>query len=100
MYSSALNILRMVKLFAWEARMLQKLKQKREEELAKMRRGRILEVCMFALNDVIPAISSLGTLTVYVSSLQPSDRKHALSLSNALYYSQTIVMKGNLSRMS
>ena len=61
----------MIKLFAWEERMLEKLKQKREEELAKMRMGRILEVTMFAMNDIIPAVSSLGTLTVYVSPFNP-----------------------------
>lgn len=47
--------------------MLEKLKQKRDEELKKIRMGRILEVVMFSLNDIIPMTSSIATLTVYVS---------------------------------
>ena len=59
----------MVKLFAWEPRMLEKLKQKREDELNKMRFLRFLEIALFSMNDIIPITSSIGALGVYVSPL-------------------------------
>jgi hypothetical protein len=56
----------MIKLFAWEPRMLEKLKQKREQELKKIRTGRICEIVMFSLNGLIPMAACVTTLTVYV----------------------------------
>lgn len=68
-----LNVLRMIKLFAWEPRMLEKLIQKRDEELKKMRLMRFLEIALFSMNDLIPMASSIGTLGVYVSAFFESD---------------------------
>lgn len=57
----------MIKLFAWEPRILAKLKQKRGEELQQIRKERLLEIVMFALNDLIPLLAGVGTMAAYVS---------------------------------
>jgi hypothetical protein len=57
----------MVKLFAWEPRMLERLKQNREQELQKVWTGRIWDVAMFCLNTLIPTAATVTTLAVYVS---------------------------------
>jgi hypothetical protein len=59
----------MIKLFAWEPRMLEKLGQKREQELRKIQIGRIWDIAMFSLNDFIPMVASVATLAIYVNSL-------------------------------
>ena len=53
--------------------MLEKLIQKRDEELKKMRLMRFLEIALFSMNDLIPMASSIGTLGVYVSAFFESD---------------------------
>ena len=42
---SAMNVLRMVKLFGWEKKMNERIAEKREDELRYIWKQRILEVC-------------------------------------------------------
>lgn len=62
-----MNILRMIKLFAWEPFVLKQISERREEELRKIRNVRFLEVTMDSVIALLPLISKLSTLAAYVS---------------------------------
>jgi hypothetical protein len=59
----------MIKVFAWESRMLEKIRQRRGQELKKIQDGRIWDIAIFSLNEFIPIVASIATLAVYVSLL-------------------------------
>ncbi|KAF9029722.1 hypothetical protein BDZ89DRAFT_1065204 [Hymenopellis radicata] len=56
-----LNVLRMIKLFGWEAKMDGKLASKREEELIWIRKRQILDLVNYILNLIIPLITMIIT---------------------------------------
>ena len=62
-----LGVLRMIKLFAWEAYMLKFLAQRRLEELKQMRKTWIIESIMNAVNTSLPLIAKVATFSFYVS---------------------------------
>lgn len=62
----ALNVLRMIKLFAWEPYMLRRLSKHREDELRKIRTNNILDATMDNLNMLLPAIAKITTFATYV----------------------------------
>lgn len=61
-----MNILRMLKIFAWEAYMLKELAQRRIDELKQMRKGRLLEIAMNGINTILPLMAKITTYSVYV----------------------------------
>lgn len=63
---TALNVLRMIKLFAWEPYMLRRLSNHREDELRKIRTNKILDATMDNLNMLLPAIAKITTFATYV----------------------------------
>lgn len=64
-----LNVLRMLKLFAWEAYMLKELAQRRLEELKQMRKGMLAEIVMSAVTTSLPLIAKVTTFSMYVCML-------------------------------
>ena len=56
----------MLKLFAWETYMLKVIAQHRLSELQKMKKKRLLETLMNALNMCLPLIAKVTTFSVYV----------------------------------
>lgn len=65
--STVLNVLRMIKLFAWESYMIKKLTNRREEELVYVRKGKILNAAVKGVNDSIPLIGKVTTYAIFVS---------------------------------
>jgi len=49
-----MNLLRMIKLFAWERKIAERLSEKRDEELHWIRKTRILTLINVNLNFAIP----------------------------------------------
>ena len=64
----------MLKLFAWETYMLKVTAQSRLNELQKMKKKRLLETLMNALNMCLPLIAKVTTFSVYVR--QKIDHEH------------------------
>ena len=56
----------MIKLFAWESKMLEQLVQKRDEELKYILRGKLLDLLSYIMDVSIPIVSSVLTLGAYV----------------------------------
>ena len=67
--SLALSILRMIKLFAWEPFMINRLTELRENELAQYRKGKFLDMAMYVATDMLPLMGKIMTFTCYVSLL-------------------------------
>ncbi|TDL15052.1 P-loop containing nucleoside triphosphate hydrolase protein [Rickenella mellea] len=64
--TETMSVLRMIKLFAWEMRMLDQITKKRETELRWVRYGKLLDSLVLKnLNSIIPILSMLGTFGTY-----------------------------------
>ncbi|TDL20537.1 P-loop containing nucleoside triphosphate hydrolase protein [Rickenella mellea] len=64
--TETMNILRMVKLFAWEMKLLDQITAKRETELRWVRYGKFLEyLALSNSNAIIPMISMLASFGTY-----------------------------------
>ena len=61
-----LNVLRMIKLFAWESRVMDDLMQRRADELKVSRKQRLIETLLSAFTSCLPLVSKLATFSVYV----------------------------------
>ena len=57
----------MVKLFAWESKVLDQLNEKRDKELSWIRRNKLLDVILLNAEVLLPALSMMGTFGTYVS---------------------------------
>ncbi|TDL20538.1 P-loop containing nucleoside triphosphate hydrolase protein [Rickenella mellea] len=64
--TETMNVLRMIKLFAWEMKMLDQLTKKRESELSWLRYAKLFDyVALNISNTMIPILSMLGTFGTY-----------------------------------
>ncbi|EJD51854.1 hypothetical protein AURDEDRAFT_82731 [Auricularia subglabra TFB-10046 SS5] len=63
--TEAVSLLRMIKLFAWENKVTERLQVKREEELVWVRKGRIMNLINIHLNYWIPLVTMIGTYATY-----------------------------------
>ncbi|KAJ7082396.1 P-loop containing nucleoside triphosphate hydrolase protein [Mycena belliarum] len=71
--SETMNALRMVKLFAWEGKMLARVNEKRETELGWIWRREILQLVADVFSNLIPVLAMLATYTVVMKQeLRPS----------------------------
>ncbi|KAI0803028.1 hypothetical protein BC629DRAFT_1491319 [Irpex lacteus] len=59
------NVIRMIKLFAWEPRMHEKLKEKREEELARQKKVKFLDLLYTNINRAVPILTMIVTFASY-----------------------------------
>ncbi|KIK51558.1 hypothetical protein GYMLUDRAFT_50501 [Collybiopsis luxurians FD-317 M1] len=60
-----MNVLRMVKMFGWEKKMLERIFAKREEELGFIKRLRLLGLMTAIANHTIPVLTMLATFATY-----------------------------------
>ncbi|KAJ6612652.1 P-loop containing nucleoside triphosphate hydrolase protein [Mycena sp. CBHHK59/15] len=67
--SETMNVLRMIKLFGWESKMLGRVNDKREEELLWIWKREIFELFANTVNTVIPIITMLVTYITYVGTV-------------------------------
>jgi hypothetical protein len=61
-----MNVIRMIKLFAWERQAAEKLNKTRDEELAWIRYNRILGVANTTVTKMLPLCHIVVTLGLYV----------------------------------
>ncbi|CDO74329.1 hypothetical protein BN946_scf184850.g1 [Trametes cinnabarina] len=68
--TETLNVIRMIKLFGWEPRIVAQLDKKREEELVAVRKSKLLTLLNTMCNDsdsnLIPILIMLSTYVTYV----------------------------------
>jgi hypothetical protein len=62
-----MNAIRMIKLFAWERKMLDKLNKTRDEELAWIRYNELLGLTNSVVTNILPLCNIVVTLALYVS---------------------------------
>ncbi|KAJ7078086.1 hypothetical protein C8R44DRAFT_992812 [Mycena epipterygia] len=67
--SETMNVLRMIKLFGWEEKMLGRVNAKREEELHWIWKREIFEWVANTVNNLIPVVTMLVTYITYVGAL-------------------------------
>lgn len=89
--SLGMDVIRMLKLFAWEAYMLAEIAQHRLEELKHLRKGKLLEVVMNSVNASLPLIAKVMTFTIYVRWLFKVQW-----MSNWLYFTGTCDQGGSV----
>ncbi|KAF5327417.1 hypothetical protein D9619_004696 [Psilocybe cf. subviscida] len=70
--TETIGVIRMVKLFGWEAKMSETLQEKREEELSWMWKDKILNVLNDTINYAIPIITMLVTYATYTLIMKES----------------------------
>ncbi|TDL17911.1 P-loop containing nucleoside triphosphate hydrolase protein [Rickenella mellea] len=64
--TETMNVLRMIKLFAWEMKMLDQITKKRDTELRWVRYGKLLDYLVLNnSNAIIPILSMIGTFGTY-----------------------------------
>ncbi|KAF9481121.1 multidrug resistance-associated ABC transporter [Pholiota conissans] len=63
--TEAVNVLRMIKLFGWEGRIADRIKEKRADELAWLWKSKVLQICNSILNYFIPAVSMVVSYATY-----------------------------------
>ena len=63
------GVIRMIKLFAWEPKILKDIDDKRVAELNWIRRNRLLDVIMVNVEVLLPALSMLATFGTYVRTI-------------------------------
>ena len=65
---TALGVIRMIKLFAWEAFTVKKVNEKRDAELRQVWKGKRLNVLLGCTNEAVPLVGKVTTFAVYVSN--------------------------------
>jgi ABC-type multidrug transport system fused ATPase/permease subunit len=63
--TEAVNVLRMIKLFGWELRMSERIRERRDEELGWLWKLKALETLNGIINNVIPTVVMLVTYATY-----------------------------------
>ncbi|EJC97738.1 P-loop containing nucleoside triphosphate hydrolase protein [Fomitiporia mediterranea MF3/22] len=63
--TEALGVIRMIKLFGWQPYTLKQLGNRRDEELTRIRRFKLLTLAMNASNDMLPLLSKLAAISIY-----------------------------------
>ncbi|EJD51853.1 ATP-binding cassette transporter [Auricularia subglabra TFB-10046 SS5] len=63
--TETMGLLRMIKLFAWEKKIEERLQEKREDELVWIRKARIMSLLNMNLNYWIPLATMMVTYTTY-----------------------------------
>ncbi|KAJ7868848.1 P-loop containing nucleoside triphosphate hydrolase protein, partial [Mycena leptocephala] len=66
--SESMNLVRMIKLFAWQRKIGEEVDARREIELSVLWRRRLLDMVLTIMNLVIPVITMIATFATYVFS--------------------------------
>lgn len=64
-----INVMRMIKLFAWEPRIESQIASRRETELKLIRKGRFLDIMVSIVQKLLPLSTMIVTYAAYVSQL-------------------------------
>ncbi|KAJ7092446.1 P-loop containing nucleoside triphosphate hydrolase protein [Mycena belliarum] len=63
--TETINVLRMVKLFGWESKMSSEVAEKRRNELACLRKRKVLDLVNGCLNILVPIVTMIATYATY-----------------------------------
>ncbi|PPR03510.1 hypothetical protein CVT24_006998 [Panaeolus cyanescens] len=110
--TETLGVLRMVKLFGWEKKMSDNIREKREEELALVKRRNVYELIISIINNLIPAFTMVVTYATYTlimkknlsasivfTSMAVFDRIREKLQWSSTVFAQTITGKVSLERV-
>ncbi|KAF7372862.1 ATP-binding cassette transporter [Mycena sanguinolenta] len=92
--TETMSVLRMIKLFGWESKMLDRVNAKREEELHWIWKREIFECVANAINNYIPILTMLVTYITFVSASNDTSTNHRTN--NHATHAQTVLMKQEL----
>ncbi|KAJ3513917.1 hypothetical protein NLJ89_g2683 [Agrocybe chaxingu] len=95
--SEALNVLRMIKLFAWEEKVKERINMKREEELGWLWKVKLYDVVTNLLSYSIPAFTMVATYGTYTLIMKQELAPSTIFSSMAVF---EIMRKVSLDRMS
>ncbi|KZS96535.1 P-loop containing nucleoside triphosphate hydrolase protein [Sistotremastrum niveocremeum HHB9708] len=65
--TAVMNVIRMIKLFAWESKVEEQIAEKRNEELKYHLRNEMTEIATWSLNAFFPAVTMISTYATYPS---------------------------------
>ncbi|KAF5324167.1 hypothetical protein D9619_011325 [Psilocybe cf. subviscida] len=68
--TEVLSVIRMVKLFGWQARMATDIKQARKSELSAIFRFKVLDLCIGVVNHFIPSFTMVVTYATYTGIMK------------------------------
>ncbi|KAI9059152.1 multidrug resistance-associated ABC transporter [Trametes sanguinea] len=83
--SEVLNVVRMIKLFGWEARVAKQIDERRAEELRFLAKMRWLEIVNNVINYSIPLVSMATTFATYTIAMKGELTASKLFSSNAAF---------------
>ncbi|PPQ72967.1 hypothetical protein CVT25_004484, partial [Psilocybe cyanescens] len=106
--TEAVNVMRMVKLFVWEAKMSKRIKDKRDDELSSLWELKLLNAVNAIVNHIIPTITMVTTYAAYTiimkANLTPSKIFSSITVFNILRlqlnrisYQVTTIIQGKVS---
>ncbi|KAJ6621777.1 hypothetical protein B0H10DRAFT_2015711 [Mycena sp. CBHHK59/15] len=90
------NVLRMVKLFGWEGKMSDRIAGKREEELAWIRKRRLLDLASNLVNFIIP----IATMITLIMGEPLNASKVFSSMTVTFWLNQAVTGKVSLDRVN
>ncbi|PPQ64837.1 hypothetical protein CVT24_008202 [Panaeolus cyanescens] len=89
--TETIGVLRMVKLFGWERKMSQYLKEKREDELVWVWKNKLIELINGTVNSIIPTITMVVTYATFTLIMKQSlTRKTLVSFHSSLHAEATV----------
>ncbi|KZT67065.1 P-loop containing nucleoside triphosphate hydrolase protein [Daedalea quercina L-15889] len=68
--TEVMNVVRMIKFFAWEGHIEQQLAEKRNDELAWIKRSKLLTIINDNLNDIVPLLTMVVTYSTYTLGMK------------------------------
>ncbi|EIN07973.1 P-loop containing nucleoside triphosphate hydrolase protein [Punctularia strigosozonata HHB-11173 SS5] len=84
--TQTMNVIRMIKLFAWEKKSLEKLNKTREEELTWIRYNAILGLINQSINNLLPLCNIVVTLGLYTLIMKGELTASRVFTSLSLFY--------------
>ncbi|KAI0068098.1 P-loop containing nucleoside triphosphate hydrolase protein [Artomyces pyxidatus] len=83
--TEAMSVLRMIKLFGWEPKIDERVAEKRDEELAFIRKRQLLGLLNNTINYIIPVITMVVTFGTYTAILKQELKPSTVFSSMAIF---------------
>ncbi|KAJ7182749.1 ABC transporter transmembrane region-domain-containing protein [Mycena crocata] len=95
--SEAMNLLRMIKIFAWQRKTGEEVDAKRELELSVLWKRRLIDMVHSVMNLVIPVVVMIAIFATYVGIRSARSRFSSLRSLQVVFLSITQLMTGKVS---
>ncbi|CCM05744.1 uncharacterized protein FIBRA_07976 [Fibroporia radiculosa] len=91
--TESITVIRMIKMFGWESKMMKQVTEKRELELKWLKRSRLLGLVIVILNRVIPLITMIVTYSTHTIIFKRELTASAIFSSIAVFEMTSIQMQ-------